>query len=525
MVAEARSRANSAFLGYRRAVTEPQGTSTTPPARPYEPGAGLGRLVAGRYRLGAVLGVGGMAIVHRAQDIQLHRAVAIKLLRLEVAGDTDIAMRFRREALAATVLRHPNIVACLEAGADAGQPFLVMELVEGEDLAARLRRVGRLAPSEVVRIGLDVARGLSVAHARGIVHRDMKPGNILLARDGRAIITDFGIARLGTDPEAAVPGTTLGSVHYFSPEQAKGEGTTAASDVYGLGLVMYEALTGERAWSGDTTAALAAVRVGAPAPSPRAKRPEVPAALDAIVIRALDPDANRRYANGTEIAAALAPLIGPPGSVEPDAGPYHRGCGGCERGHPAAVRACVPAGSRATDGTTGRPAGFGSSPGPGSWSGSSFRRSPGSGHRGGVQRRPRATPPAQRRRPVARAGRCRRGRRGRALDRRPAAVCRLERRVPQEPLARADGSPHRPPDPEADSQTHAEADTQADPDARGCGPHRRRSVRSDLRPGVRPGRRNVRTGHVRTGAPARSREGLVDGQPGHQPDGPRPRRG
>ena len=200
----------------------------TEPNEPAPTAPDVGRLVDGRYRLGEVIGLGGMATVHRAQDTRLDRPVAVKLLRREVIEDPDIAMRFRREALAATVLRHPNIVACLETGTDDGQPFLVMELIEGEDLAARLRRVGRLSPADAVRIGLDVARALGVAHVRGIVHRDVKPGNILLARDGRAMMTDFGIARLAADTEGAVPGTTLGSVHYFSPEQATGATTTPA---------------------------------------------------------------------------------------------------------------------------------------------------------------------------------------------------------------------------------------------------------------------------------------------------------
>ena len=177
-----------------------------------------------------------------------------------------------------------------------------------------------MSPSEASRIGLDVARALGVAHIRGIVHRDVKPGNILLARDGRAMVTDFGIARLAADAEGAIPGTTLGSVHYFSPEQAKGETTTGASDVYSLGLVLYEALTGHRAWTGETTAALAAVRIGAAAPSPRAIRPEVPAALDALVIRALDPDPARRFASGAAMAVALEPIVSHPDPASPTVG-------------------------------------------------------------------------------------------------------------------------------------------------------------------------------------------------------------
>ena len=250
-----------------------------------------------------------MATVHRATDTRLEREVAVKLLRPEVTADADLAQRFRREALAATVLRHPNIVACLDTGTDGDQPYLVMELVDGEDLAARLRRGGRLEPWQAARIGLDVARALGVAHIRGIVHRDVKPGNILLAADGRAKVTDFGIARLAIDAEATMPGTTLGSVHYFSPEQARGATTTPASDVYSLGLVLYEALTGTRPWSGDTTDAIALARVGATATSVRAVRPEIPAALADVVTRALSPEPGDRYPNGVSMAAALESIV------------------------------------------------------------------------------------------------------------------------------------------------------------------------------------------------------------------------
>ena len=284
-------------------MSEPRDPSTdaAPPPAP--------RVIGERYRLGAVIGRGGMATVHRATDIRLDREVAVKLLKPEVTADADLAQRFRREALAATVLRHPNIVACLDTGTDGDQPYLVMELVDGEDLAARLRRGGRLAPWAAARIGLDVARALGVAHVRGIVHRDIKPGNILLAADGRAMVTDFGIARLAMDAEAAAPGTTLGSVHYFSPEQARGVATTPASDVYGLGLVLYEAVTGERPWAGDTTDAIALARVGKTAADVRERRPEIPAALAAIVARALSPDPADRFPNGGAMAAALEPIV------------------------------------------------------------------------------------------------------------------------------------------------------------------------------------------------------------------------
>jgi eukaryotic-like serine/threonine-protein kinase len=265
--------------------------------------------VAGRYLLGPIIGRGGMATIYRADDTRLGKAVALKLLRPEITADHDLSERFRREALAATVLRHPNIVACLDTGSDPAGPYMVMELIEGEDLAARLRRSGAINPLDAARIGLDVARGLGVAHVRGIVHRDVKPSNILLARDGRAMITDFGIARLAADAEATLPGTTLGSIHYFSPEQAQGLTTTAATDVYGLGLVLYEALTGRRPFHGTTNDEIALARVGAAAPSPRDVRPDVPLAIDAIVLRMLAPEPTSRYANGAAVVAALEPLV------------------------------------------------------------------------------------------------------------------------------------------------------------------------------------------------------------------------
>ena len=226
-------------------------------------------------------------------------------------------MRFRREALAATVLRHPNIVACLETGTDDGQPYLVMELIEGEDLAARLGvsvdwPVGGRPGSG----STSPARSASRTCAASSIATS-SPATSCSPRDGRAMVTDFGIARLAADTEGAIPGTTLGSVHYFSPEQAKGETTTGASDVYSLGpraVRGTDRATG-MAWRDD--GGPGGVRIGAAAPSPRAVRPEIPAALDAVVVRALDPDPVRRFPTAIAMAAALEPIVSPR-TGEPD---------------------------------------------------------------------------------------------------------------------------------------------------------------------------------------------------------------
>jgi tRNA A-37 threonylcarbamoyl transferase component Bud32 len=276
-----------------------------------------GDTLAGRYRLDELIGRGGMATVFRAWDTQLGRPVAVKLLRPEVIADPDLALRFRREAHAAAVLHHPNVVGYLGAGTDGATPYLVMELVDGDDLATRIRRHAPLATATAVRIAADVARGLAVAHARGIVHRDVKPGNILVDGNGSARITDFGVARIAAESEATIPGTTLGSVHYFSPEQARGLSTTPASDVYSLGLVLFEMLTGTRPFSGESTAAVALARVGVPAPSPRAVVPTLPVDVDAVVTRALAPDPVARYPDGATFADALQRCLAVAASADP----------------------------------------------------------------------------------------------------------------------------------------------------------------------------------------------------------------
>ena len=182
--------------------------------------AEIGTILGGRYRLVELLGQGGMATIYRAADTQLGRDVAVKLLRPEYLRDPDFSSRFRQEAQNAASLNHPNVVSVYDYGEDPNGPYIVMELVDGEDLATILRRNGPLPASQAARISAAVARALAAAHARGIVHRDVKPGNVLIGRDGRVKVVDFGIARAVAEAQMTLPGTTLGSVHYFSPEQA-----------------------------------------------------------------------------------------------------------------------------------------------------------------------------------------------------------------------------------------------------------------------------------------------------------------
>ena len=264
----------------------------------------IGRLIGGRYRLIAPLGEGGMATLWRAMDEQFDREVAVKLLRPQFGNDPGFAARFKQEARSAGSLSHPNIVSVYDYGTDAetGGQFIVMQLIDGEDLAAILKKNGPLEVDDAVRIAIGVASALEAAHRRGIVHRDVKPGNILIDHDVK--VTDFGIARAVAEASMTVTGTTLGSVHYFSPEQARGDEVTGQSDVYALGIVLYEMLTGRRPFEGDSAAGVALKRLTED-PLPPTVHGPVPPGLSAIVMRALERDPANRYPDAGAFAEAL----------------------------------------------------------------------------------------------------------------------------------------------------------------------------------------------------------------------------
>ncbi len=271
--------------------------------------AEIGAVLGSRYRLVELLGQGGMARIYRGHDNQLDRDVAVKILRPEYGRDPDFSSRFRQEAQNAASLNHPNVVAVHDYGQDEAGPFIVMELVDGEDLGAIIKRSGALPPRQAARITAETARALHAAHQHGIVHRDVKPGNIMINRDGQVKVTDFGIARAIAEAQMTLPGTTLGSVHYFSPEQARGEPATASSDIYSLGIVLFELLTGHRPWEADSAVAVAMARLAGPAPDPSTVRPGIPADLVAIDRKALATEPADRWSSAASFAAALEAFL------------------------------------------------------------------------------------------------------------------------------------------------------------------------------------------------------------------------
>ena len=270
-----------------------------------------------RYRIAERLGEGGMGVVYRARDERLNRDVALKLLSVQALAEDGMAQRFVREAQLAATLNHPNIVTIYEVEEADGYQFIAMEFVEGETLRARLRR-GPLELDELTRIGADVADALDAAHALGLIHRDIKPANILLARSGRAKVADFGLAKR-IETEANVPDATVskmtqtgggvaGTISYMSPEQTRGEALDSRTDLFSLGTVLYEALTGRLPFEGPTALAVIHEIAVVEPPAPSRVRRGLPRTLDAIVLRALAKDRERRPARASEIAEALRSL-------------------------------------------------------------------------------------------------------------------------------------------------------------------------------------------------------------------------
>jgi beta-lactam-binding protein with PASTA domain/predicted Ser/Thr protein kinase len=259
-----------------------------------------------RYEVEGRIGAGGMAEVWRGHDRVLNRTVAIKTLLPQFARDASFVDRFRREAQAAARLNHPGIVSVYDSGTDGDTPYIVMEFIEGRTLADYLASGKTIPPMEAAQIAKDIAQALAVAHAQGVIHRDIKPANVMVTRDGKVLVMDFGIARLISGPETA-PQTSavLGTASYLSPEQAQGQPVDARTDIYALGVVLYEMLTGRPPFTGDSPMAIAYKQVNATPPAPSSANPDVPPELDAVVMRALSKNPANRYQTGQEFADDL----------------------------------------------------------------------------------------------------------------------------------------------------------------------------------------------------------------------------
>jgi eukaryotic-like serine/threonine-protein kinase len=256
----------------------------------------LGEVIANRYELVELVGTGGMSSVYKAHDELLERNVALKVLHPHYGDDEEYVERFRREARMVAQMSHPNIVTVIDRGEDDGRQYIVFELVDGENLKQLVERTGPLPVRRVVELGVAIADALAFAHEHGLVHRDVKPQNVLLTPDGDAKVTDFGIARsLDVEHGVTQTGTVLGTSNYLSPEQASGKPVTAATDVYSLGVVLYELLTAEVPFPGENFVAVAMKHVNEPVPDITARRPDAPLRLVAAVERALEKDPARRF--------------------------------------------------------------------------------------------------------------------------------------------------------------------------------------------------------------------------------------
>jgi eukaryotic-like serine/threonine-protein kinase len=261
-------------------------------------------IIDGRYRVLSRVGSGGMADVYLAEDQLLGRHVAVKLLHHHFAEDQEFVERFRREASSAAALSHPNIVAIFDRGEWQGTYYIAMEYVAGRSLKTIVREQGALNPATAIDIVVQILRAARFAHKRGVIHRDLKPHNVIVDEEGRARVTDFGIARAGAS-DMTLTGSIMGTAQYLSPEQAQGLAVSTASDLYSVGVILYELLTGVVPFEGETAVAIAFKQVSAEPRPPSAVLDSVPPALDEVVLRALAKDPSRRYADADEFIAAL----------------------------------------------------------------------------------------------------------------------------------------------------------------------------------------------------------------------------
>src|ERR1700742_4789201 len=269
----------------------------------------IGTVLSGRYRLEAKLGSGGMSTVYLARDTTLDRPVAVKVMHREMSEQADQLERFRQEARAVAKLSHPNVVAVIDAGEDGGYPYIVFEYVEGETLKARINRVGALDVQEALAYAIEIGRGLTVAHARNMVHRDIKPQNVLIDAEGRAKLTDFGISRQLEKEGMTATGRVLGTTDHVPPEQAMGGGDGQRADIYPLGVVLFEMRSGHVPFQADSQVGVAMKHVNEELPDVQGERPEISAATALVVERATSKDPARRYADIGEMIDDLSTAL------------------------------------------------------------------------------------------------------------------------------------------------------------------------------------------------------------------------
>ena len=260
-----------------------------------------GQKINDRYQIIKSIGEGGMANVYLAYDTILDRNVAVKVLRGDLASDEKFVRRFQREALSASSLTHPNIVEVYDVGEDNDQYYIVMEYIEGKHLKELLKKRGKLTTSEVVDIMLQITDGMSMAHDSYIIHRDIKPQNIMILENGVVKITDFGIAMAMNAAQLTQTNSVMGSVHYLPPEQANGKGSTLQSDIYSMGILMYELLTGKLPYKGDNAVEIALKHLKESLPDIKEELPELPESIANIIKKAAAKNPKNRYADAREM--------------------------------------------------------------------------------------------------------------------------------------------------------------------------------------------------------------------------------